>query len=193
MNHYGKDSRGKNNVGRQLVEDSMLTALQKIAIIRAEADAANARADEYEAKYKELEQMQMKQEHDIISLTNQNKHLEEDLELAQEKIKQLKTLEDDGDDLKKENDAAQRKITLLEQELENSELTIRETTKKYVAYSYIDVSLFTHDFLILLASERLTSRPSILNVRSNNWKAFLLIKKRRTKSSRQRSLNYRLN
>lgn len=171
----------------------MLTALQKIAIIRAEADAANARADEYEAKYKELEQIQMKQEHDIISLTNQNKHLEEDLELAQEKIKQLKTLEDDGDDLKKENDAAQRKITLLEQELENSELTIRETTKKYVAYSYIDVSLFTHDFLILLASERLTSRPSILNVRSNNWKAFLLIKKRRTKSSRQRSLNYRLN
>jgi len=77
----------------------------------------------------------MKQEHDIISLTNQNKHLEEDLELAQEKIKQLKSLEDDGDDLKKENDAAQRKITLLEQELENSELTIRETTKKYVVYS----------------------------------------------------------
>ncbi|KAL9550512.1 hypothetical protein PS6_005504 [Mucor atramentarius] len=116
---------------RELVEDSMLTALQKIAIIRAEADAANARADEYEAKYKELEQIQMKQEHDIISLTNQNKHLEEDLELAQEKIKQLKTLEDDGDDLKKENDAAQRKITLLEQELENSELTIRETTKNF--------------------------------------------------------------
>ena len=57
------------------------------------------------------------------------------MELAQEKIKQLKSLEDDGDDLKKENDAAQRKITLLEQELENSELTIRETTKKYVVYS----------------------------------------------------------
>jgi tropomyosin len=72
----------------------------------------------------------MKQEHEIISLSNKNKHLEEDLEQAQEKIKQLKAIEEDEDDLKKENDAAQRKITLLEQELENSEKIIRETTKK---------------------------------------------------------------
>ncbi|KAI8331978.1 X-domain of DnaJ-containing-domain-containing protein [Choanephora cucurbitarum] len=104
---------------------------EKIASIRAEADAANARADAFEQKYKELEQVQMKQEHEIISLTNQNKHLEEDLELANEKIKQLKALEEDEDDLKKENDAAQRKITLLEQELETSEKTIRETTKNF--------------------------------------------------------------
>lgn len=128
-NKHGKNSRGKNG-GSWKSGQRVLTVQQKIAIIRAEADAANARADEYEAKYKELEQVQMKQEHDIISLSNQNKHLEEDLELAQEKIKQLKSLEDGEDDLKKENDAAQRKITLLEQELENSELTIRETTKK---------------------------------------------------------------
>lgn len=72
----------------------------------------------------------MSQEHEIISLTVQTKHLEEDLETAQEKIKQLKALEEDEDGLKKENDAAQRKITLLEQELESSEKTVRETTKK---------------------------------------------------------------
>lgn len=72
----------------------------------------------------------MKQEHEIISLSNQNKHLQEDLELAHQKIEQLKALEEEDDDLKKENDAAQRKITLLEQELEKSEKAVREATKK---------------------------------------------------------------
>lgn len=57
--------------------------------------------------------------------------MEQDLETAQEKIIQLKALEEGEDNRKKENDAAQRKITLLEQELENSEKTVRETTKKY--------------------------------------------------------------
>lgn len=84
----------------------------------------------YEQKYKELEATNMAQEHEIISLTVQTKHLEQDLETAQEKIKQLKALEEDEDGLKKENDAAQRKISLLEQELESSEKTVRETTKK---------------------------------------------------------------
>lgn len=72
----------------------------------------------------------MQQEHDIISLTNRNKHLEEDLEDALEKIKQLKSLEDEDDEIKKENDAAQRKIRLLEEELESSEKSLRETTSK---------------------------------------------------------------
>ncbi|KAG1313800.1 hypothetical protein G6F62_014035 [Rhizopus arrhizus] len=72
----------------------------------------------------------MQQEHEIIALTNQNKHLEEDLHTAQEKIESLKAIEEEDDDLKKENDAAQRKITLLEQELEKSEKAVREATKK---------------------------------------------------------------
>lgn len=72
----------------------------------------------------------MQQEHEIIALTNQNKHFEEDLLTAQEKMASLKALEEEDDDLKKENDAAQRKITLLEQELEKSEKAVREATKK---------------------------------------------------------------
>jgi tropomyosin len=98
--------------------------------IRAEAEAANEKCDLALRKVKELEDKNMNYEHDIISLTNQNKHLEHDLELAQEKIIQLKTIEEDEDDLKKENDAAQRKITLLEEELENSEKLYREATQK---------------------------------------------------------------
>lgn len=79
---------------------------------------------------KQLDQELMQRDHEIISLTNKNKHLTEDLEAAQEKITQLKSLEDEDDDLKKENDAAQRKISLLEQELESSDKSLRETTKK---------------------------------------------------------------
>ncbi|KAI9028942.1 X-domain of DnaJ-containing-domain-containing protein [Phycomyces nitens] len=104
---------------------------EKIHSIRIEADAAQARAAEYEAKVKELEQTMMEQEHQLISLNTKNVQMEEELEGAQEKIKQLKALEDEDGDLKKENDAAQRKITLLEQELENSDKSLRETTKNF--------------------------------------------------------------
>lgn len=72
----------------------------------------------------------MQRDHEIISLNNQNKYLAEDLEKAQDKITQLKGLENEDDDLKKENDAAQRKITLLEEELESSDKSLREATKK---------------------------------------------------------------
>ncbi|KAI8990262.1 X-domain of DnaJ-containing-domain-containing protein [Pilobolus umbonatus] len=104
---------------------------EKIASVRAEADAAKAKADEAEAKYKELEQMQVHQEHEISSLTNQNKFLEEKLEEATLKVDSLKVLEEEEESLRKENDAAHRKITLLEHELENSEKALRETTKNF--------------------------------------------------------------
>lgn len=64
------------------------------------------------------------------SLLNKNQQLEHELERAEEKIKDLKALEDDEDDWRKDQDAAQRKIILLEQELEKSELAVRDTTKK---------------------------------------------------------------
>lgn len=64
------------------------------------------------------------------SLVNKNQQLEHELERAEEKIKELKALEDDEDDWRKDQDAAQRKIILLEQELEKSELAVRDTTKK---------------------------------------------------------------
>lgn len=56
--------------------------------------------------------------------------MEGDLETAQEKIEQLKVLEESEEERKKENESSQRKISLLEQELEASEKTVRETTKK---------------------------------------------------------------
>lgn len=69
-------------------------------------------------------------EHQVSSLKTQNQHLEEKLETAEQRIEELKAIEQNEDDWHKDKEASQRKITLLEQELEKSELTVRETTKK---------------------------------------------------------------
>jgi tropomyosin len=101
-----------------------------MARLRSEVDDANAKVLELEEKLKLVADEKMQQEHEIVSLSNKNKHLTDDLETALDKIQQLKALEEDGDGLKKENDSAQRRINLLEQELENSDKSLRETTAK---------------------------------------------------------------
>lgn len=66
----------------------------------------------------------------MVSLNNRNKQLEEKLEKAQEEIERLKEGQYKEDELRKENEAALRKISLLETELENSDKSLRETTQK---------------------------------------------------------------
>jgi tropomyosin len=70
------------------------------------------------------------QEREIYSLNNRNKILEENLEKAQDEIERLKQGESKEDEIRKEYEAAQRKISLLEAELENSDKALRETTQK---------------------------------------------------------------
>lgn len=105
-------------------------SIQKIASIRTEADAANAKVEELEAKLKEIEQEHTQQEREIVSLNNKNKQLEEDLETAYETIKDLKGNEAEDNDYKKEHEGSMRKIALLEEELEESDKALKETTSK---------------------------------------------------------------
>lgn len=86
--------------------------------------------DALEARIKELEQEQIQSEREIVSLANKNKQLEDDLEVAHEKIKELKGNEEEDLDVKKEHESAQRKIALLEQELEDSDRALKESTEK---------------------------------------------------------------
>lgn len=83
-----------------------------------------------EAKLKELSQEHTQQEREIVSLTNKNKRLEEDLETAQDTISELKGNSAEGDDYKKELENAMRKLNLIEQELEDSDKSLKETTSK---------------------------------------------------------------
>ncbi|KAI9026492.1 tropomyosin [Phycomyces nitens] len=104
---------------------------EKINNLRAEVEAAQAKGDEYESEFKRLSQDQLQREHDISSLTNKNRNLEVELKETIDKMMALKGLEEDDNLLKKEKDTAQRKISLLEQELENSDKSLRETTKNF--------------------------------------------------------------
>lgn len=130
----GKNSRGNLTEQLEAHRKTKLipTRKKKINSIRAEADAAIAKAEALEARVKELEQEQTQNEREIVSLTNRNKQLEDDLETAHEKIKELKGSEQEGSDLKKEYDNAMRKISILEQELEDSDRALGETAKRYV-------------------------------------------------------------
>jgi tropomyosin len=56
--------------------------------------------------------------------------LEEEVENAHDKIKELKGTEDEGNDYKTELENSMRKISLLEQDLEDSEKSLKETTTK---------------------------------------------------------------
>jgi tropomyosin len=83
-----------------------------------------------EAKVKELEQEHTQNEREIVSLTNKNRQLEEELEAAQEKITEFKGTEAEDADHKKDSESAQRKVSMLEQELEEADVSLRDMTKK---------------------------------------------------------------
>ena len=83
-----------------------------------------------EAKLKEITQEHTQQEREIVSLTNKNRKLEEDLETAQDTIKELKGNEAEDNDVKKEHEASLRKISMLEQDLEEADRSLKEATSK---------------------------------------------------------------
>ncbi|KAI8640358.1 tropomyosin [Parasitella parasitica] len=103
---------------------------EKIATIRIEADTANAKVEELENELKNIKQEHTQQEREIISLNNKNKQLEEDLDTAHDTIKSLRDNETEDSDHKKHHENSLRKITLLEEELEESDKALKETTKK---------------------------------------------------------------
>lgn len=92
-----------------------------------------------EAQLKALQDTYSQQEREVVSLNNRNKQLEEKLEKAQEEIERLKEGQYKEDELRKENEAALRKISLLETELENSDKSLRETTQKWVTFLYWNI------------------------------------------------------
>lgn len=77
-----------------------------------------------------MEQEQTQQEREIVSLSNKNKQLEEEVEIAHEKITEYKGSEAEGSDYKKDLEDALRRISLLETELEDSDKSLKETTTK---------------------------------------------------------------
>lgn len=66
----------------------------------------------------------------IASLEHKIANVEADLEKAEQNIVDAKSAKDEGESHKSVNDSLNRKIALLESELDNAEKQLRETTDK---------------------------------------------------------------
>jgi len=103
---------------------------EKMSQLRMEADNAVTRAEEAEAKNKKYEQALLEKDQEITSLSHRLGLLESDLDKAEEKVKDYKTAQADGENSKMTNEGLIRKIQLLEEELDAAEKNVKETVEK---------------------------------------------------------------
>jgi tropomyosin len=88
------------------------------------------RAETAEAKFKKLEMEGMLKDQELASLQHKVSNLEADLEAAEKKISDAKVQKEEEESNKSTNENLNRKIALLESELDNAEKNLRETTDK---------------------------------------------------------------
>ncbi|KAJ2968525.1 hypothetical protein NUW54_g13190 [Trametes sanguinea] len=103
---------------------------ERLQSLRAEADSAIARAEEAEAKNKKYEQLLLEKEQEIASLNHKVSVLDADLEKAESKVAELKAMNEDGEQSKTANEGLQRKIQLLEEELDTAEKNLKDAMEK---------------------------------------------------------------
>ncbi|GAA98397.1 hypothetical protein E5Q_05083 [Mixia osmundae IAM 14324] len=103
---------------------------EKLASLRAEADANAERAEAAEAKNKTLEQEALQKDQQIASLNHKVQTLEADLDKIEAKVGDHKKAVEESETHKSASENLQRKIQLLEEELDHSEKNLKETTEK---------------------------------------------------------------
>ena len=106
---------------------------QRLAQLRQEADHAVERAEAAEAKNKKLEQEILSKEQDIQSLNHRLTTAEGELDKAEGELKEAKSARAEHESSKEANDSSQRKIQLLEEELDNAEKNLKETVERCVS------------------------------------------------------------
>ena len=114
--------------------------------LRAEADNAIARAEEAEAKNKKLEQEILTKDQDIQSLNHRLTIAETKLDEADGKLTDAKHVRDEHETSKTTNEGLQRKIQLLEEELDSAEKNLKETVERYVCIADRAASLSINRF-----------------------------------------------
>ncbi|KAJ7799874.1 actin filament-coating protein tropomyosin [Mycena olivaceomarginata] len=103
---------------------------EKMNQLRGEVEAATKRAEEAEAKNKNLQQLLLEKEHETKSLTIKLEQLDSQLEKAEHSIADSKADRDAGESTKMTNEGLTRKIQLLEDELDAAEKNVKETVEK---------------------------------------------------------------
>jgi len=102
----------------------------KLASLREEADHAVTRAEEAEGKNKKYELELLAKDQEIQSLQHKLGLLEAELDKAEAKLGDLKHAAEDSEAGKSSNEALNRKVQLLEEELDASEKNVKETVEK---------------------------------------------------------------
>ncbi|KAK0489105.1 tropomyosin [Armillaria novae-zelandiae] len=103
---------------------------EKMNNLRIEADNAVTRAEEAEAKNKKYEQALLEKDQEITSLQHKLALLDADLEKAEGKVQEYKLAQEEGEHSKSTNDSLQRKVQLLEEELDVAEKNVKDTVEK---------------------------------------------------------------
>jgi len=88
---------------------------------------------------KSLELSSTSKDQEITSLTHRNELLEKKLEEYEEKMEKFKGLENDESGARGERESLLRKVALLEEEAEQNDKNLKETTEKYFPYLYNDL------------------------------------------------------
>ncbi|PCH44284.1 hypothetical protein WOLCODRAFT_26668 [Wolfiporia cocos MD-104 SS10] len=103
---------------------------ERLQALRGEADSAVARAEEAEAKNKKLEQLLLEKDQEITSLQHKLSVMDGDLEKAESKLSAAKAAQEEGDQSKTMNEGLQRKIQLLEEELDAADKNLKDAMEK---------------------------------------------------------------
>ena len=90
------------------------------------------RAEAAEAKNKELEQDNLMKEQEIASLQHKLSVVEADLENAENKLSEAQVGKEEGESHKSNVDILQRRIYMLEEQLDSTDKNLRETTEQCV-------------------------------------------------------------
>lgn len=108
---------------------------QKLANLRAEADHALERAEQAEAKNKHFEQELLTKEQEIRSLTTRLNLLEDSNEKAEVQIRDMKSEASHNAQASQTVDGLNKKVQMLEEELDAAEKNVKETVEKYAGSS----------------------------------------------------------
>ncbi|KAJ1920989.1 tropomyosin-2 [Tieghemiomyces parasiticus] len=99
---------------------------KKIQSLREECEAATDRAEAAEGQVKQLTDAQMEREQEIISYQNKIANLEEQLDTAEQKLREAKAAADEDEQSRSAHDELFRRAQHLEEELENREKELKE-------------------------------------------------------------------
>ena len=98
--------------------------------LRLEADDNAAKSEELKTRVKTLEQENLAKEQEITSLTHRNQLLEGEVEKLEGHLGDAKKTVAEGAQSGQQSEALQRRLQVLEEEAEQADKTLKETTEK---------------------------------------------------------------